>query len=820
MLNLAGNELAGTIPSEITQLTQLQFLRLENNALTGPIPIDIGSLLELLELGLGGNLLNGQLPESICSLQNLRLLSVEKNRLTGPVPGDIEQLNQLTQLLLYDNQFEGPIPAEIGDLTGLESLRLYSNRFDGLIPPSIGMLSGLRDLDLSNNQLSGEIPASLANLARLEYLSLAGNHLWGPIPAELGRLSKLRSLNLGHNRLEGAIPPVLLGMPQLLRLSLEDNRLSGEIPVTLTALPAAVMDLELLSLSGNYLTGPIPTQLSLLSRLEVLALDNNQLLGLIPSELGNLAQLRVLALANNTLEGELPASLGRLSQLQVLSLRSNYLSGEVPADLLDLSRLGDQQLDLRWNQLSSGNESLEQFLGQKQLGGNWRIRDVFFPFYLEEDVPPQGGSFSGFSISNQADEFVDLQIESFGDLTTCPTDLLNVTLDQGEQVLRLGRDLFCPSALPTAQVGWLRITTSHPEIGTFFQFFNWNLSRMDGSISVERASRRLVFDRIYQGPLAFRGQPAETRIHLVNPNVDPVTVRLTLHLTSIFPAQILDTRVALMPYGLLSMDVEELFDIPEVSEGFLEAEVEEGRGILGFHYVSLGDEQTIFALNPWIEFDASRLYSAQASEIPSLLFTNLKVLNVSDEARTVSLSVFDEVGNNVGETVDYLLLPRETLESDLSELMDLPPSVTGSLEMTANGPGIIGDVVFGDPGQLQFAAALQLQAEPFSGAVFNQVANLEGFFTGLAFFNPGPDPAEIEIGVFSPQGVQTGVRELQLDPFHRISRTVAELVPETEGQRGGYIVVSSTVDIVAQQLFGTNNLTALSAAPPTNSRRR
>ena len=55
---------------------------------------------------------------------------------------------------------------------------------------------------------------------------------------------------------------------------------------------------------------------------------------------------------------------------------------------------------------------------------------------------------------------------------------------------------------------------------------------------------------------------------------------------------------------------------------------------------------------------------------------------------------------------------------------------------------------------------------------------------------------------------------------HRLSKLVPELVPDSDGQAGGYIVVRSTAPLIAQQLFGAlgpEGIRLLSAVPPTGA---
>ena len=72
--------------------------------------------------------------------------------------------------------------------------------------------------------------------------------------------------------------------------------------------------------------------------------------GAIPVELGNLLQLTILEVAGNKLTGRIPIELGNLSQLTSLWLSKNKLTGTIPIELGDLSNL--TRLWLNGNQLT------------------------------------------------------------------------------------------------------------------------------------------------------------------------------------------------------------------------------------------------------------------------------------------------------------------------------------------------------------------------------------------------------------------------------------------------------------------------------------
>jgi Leucine-rich repeat (LRR) protein len=230
------NNLVGTIPPELGNLTNLQVFDLYINQLTGSIPTGLGSLVNLRILNLEANQLTGSIPIELGDLSNLQYLNLLNNQLEGSIPAELGNLSNLQTLQLDDNQLTGSIPTELGDLTNLQYLNLLNNQLEGSIPTGLGNLSNLQHLYLQGNQLTGSIPTELGNLTNLYTLYLSGNQLTESIPAELGNLSNLQELYLLNNQLTGSIPNELGNLSNLVFFFISGNALSGEIPTSLTNL--------------------------------------------------------------------------------------------------------------------------------------------------------------------------------------------------------------------------------------------------------------------------------------------------------------------------------------------------------------------------------------------------------------------------------------------------------------------------------------------------------------------------------------------------------------------------------------------------------
>ena len=218
-------------------------ISLSSNQLSGTIPTQLGNLTQLRGLFLGDNQLSGTIPSSLGNQPYLWNLNLSSNQLSGPIPPQLGSLTSLVYLVLGDNQLSGTIPSELGN------------------PPDLGYL------DLSSNQLSGTIPSELGSLLYLWELSLSSNQLSGTIPPELGNLTDLQVFDLNDNQLSGSIPPELGNLTTLIGLDLSVNQFSGDVPDSLTNLvnlcEPGNMDYPCygiyeLDLGYNYLNVPAP----------------------------------------------------------------------------------------------------------------------------------------------------------------------------------------------------------------------------------------------------------------------------------------------------------------------------------------------------------------------------------------------------------------------------------------------------------------------------------------------------------------------------------------------------------------------------------
>ena len=100
-INLHQNNLSGTVPACIGQLSSLRVLWLHENNLEGPIPTSVGNLENLVSFDASRNNLEGKIPNAIRKMKNLHILSLAGNQFSQTEKEQSAVLGKLNQTCKY-----------------------------------------------------------------------------------------------------------------------------------------------------------------------------------------------------------------------------------------------------------------------------------------------------------------------------------------------------------------------------------------------------------------------------------------------------------------------------------------------------------------------------------------------------------------------------------------------------------------------------------------------------------------------------------------------------------------------------------------------
>jgi len=220
------------------------------------------------------------------------------------LPTTIGLLDQLTQLN-FDwggGSIGGTIPTQMGLLTNLARLSLASScscaisttatncgALTGTIPTEISQLSSLQALDFSCMRATG-LPSTLANTPmtalRITYVPGSGSWL-----SSICSFTKLQSLSL-QSRYPGSsggtIPSCIGALTKLYNLELDENRFTGTLPTAIGLLTNMGIEINNgLGLSGNSLSGSLPSELGLLRYNNLFGVRGNKFTGPVPASMCN-----------------------------------------------------------------------------------------------------------------------------------------------------------------------------------------------------------------------------------------------------------------------------------------------------------------------------------------------------------------------------------------------------------------------------------------------------------------------------------------------------------------------------------------------------
>lgn len=358
--------------------------------------------------------------------------------------------------------------------------------------------------------------------------------------------------------------------------------------------------------------------------------------------------------------------------------------------------------------------------------------------------------------------------------------------------------------------GWVEVSSTSPDVHAMFLNTPLNVLAFAGSSDPTSSSTDFTFPESRVDPVG------NFEFTLINNNPARANVTLSFVDTAFYE---FDKSVTLEPQEALDSSVMNSFsklgDFPGVPLGNGYMTVHSSLPLSAYQQIS-NSQLLVGQAPPAMNHGATRLLMPQFLSGPGW-FTELSLVNPSLFPLDVTVRLLDEQGNLVIDGVQTnpqrITVPNQgqvVVQGKVLFGISGSNLVVGSLEIVSPGGPIMGSAVIGDNIQSRFATAVPVVADTYFEAVFAQVASGDaggvGYWTGLAFQNPNPTAATVQIQVYSPTGNLTGQGSATLAAGGRLSKQLVELIPGFLPQLGGHVHVLSSLPVTMLEIFGNGRL--------------
>ncbi|KAI3775773.1 hypothetical protein L1987_45526 [Smallanthus sonchifolius] len=398
-IQIGHQNLQGTLPPTLKNLTQLERLELQHNNISGPLP-SLTGLSSLQVLMLSNNMFTSIPPDFFTGMSSLQSVEIDNNPFASwVIPESIKDASTLQNFSAVSANINGTIPNFFGPegFPGLVNLHLALNNLEGELPMSLSgsqieslwvngqKLSGeiyviqnmtfLKEIWLHSNSFSGPLP-DFSGLKGLEVFSVRDNSFTGPVPESLMSLESLKSVNLTNNMLQGPMPKFKEGVEVDMVKGSNNFCLPGpgecDARVNTLLLIAKAMDYPQKFANNWKGNDPCADWIGVICNngsITIINFQKMELTGSIAPEFANLKSLQRVVLANNNLTGVIPESLTTLPGLMELNLENNNLYGKVPVFKSNLKVNVDGNPDIRKERSSSGDPNSTNSSGSPDSNG-------------------------------------------------------------------------------------------------------------------------------------------------------------------------------------------------------------------------------------------------------------------------------------------------------------------------------------------------------------------------------------------------------------------------------------------------------------------
>jgi len=354
--------------------------------------------------------------------------------------------------------------------------------------------------------------------------------------------------------------------------------------------------------------------------------------------------------------------------------------------------------------------------------------------------------------------------------------------------------------------GWIKVESTTSNVGGISVAFDSNLSFMDSSTLGGATLTDFAFTEIEAN--------GSTRINTVNQNSSDVTAVFDLMKSdgSVYSSQ---SRTIKANGALVADLFNDLFagiapaagDYVRVNttKGVLASEMLQKNG--GDYGILNGQDGTAGGL----------LLYAPHHVLGNQWETTLSVVNLDSKAGKVQFQFIGENGVQVVSVRTLDIPPNGKLfvsDARFFGQQQADKTYTGYVKVLSDGVRLTGSTTFGSRGGA-FSSALPLIDSLQNTVLYGHAVSNDLYQSGIAILNPNNATANAVIEIYGSDGTLLERKSESIPAGLRSAKLLTEYFPSLAGkdQTSGYIRIASDQPLASYSLFGTSNLSVLSAIP-------
>ncbi len=419
--------------------------------------------------------------------------------------------------------------------------------------------------------------------------------------------------------------------------------------------------------------------------------------------------------------------------------------------------------------------------------------------------------YTGLAMANLDQSSATLSLLAFaGDGTQLNgsgiTNPATTILKPGTQLPVIVDQLLSPNPIswPT---GWAAINSSTANLDGFFLTFNSELTLMDGA----PLSSSLLDSFIFPESLS----QDYTNVVLANPNGGAASVNIDVVKQDGTVRSTFQTGIPAFATYAADLQKEIFPGVTVDPSDYLR--VASSTPLVPYEFFGNISRDLAILAGQDTKGGATTLYAPQYA-VGGAYDSSLSIVTLDPIAGTVTLKLLGGDGVQIGATKILPIAGNGKIYiSDPSFFLGALPTqlTTGYIQVVSDGVRLSGDEVFSDALHGTFSTALPLISALQNSESLSHIASDATYFTGLAILNPNAADATITIQIYTASGQLDKSLTLVLPANNRLSRLLTEFFPDLAGQSrlSGYIKVTADQGIACYGIFGTNNLSVLSAIP-------